>query len=162
MFRSTLQPMWDLTTHPLWGPMSSILAHYLSSSVLQFQTLIRNVSFHSSTDVGSHNSPPLGSNVVRFGPLLIVVSLIVPNRPITYHRESYSSKQAHLLIIVSLTVPNRPITYHRHSYSSKHLQECFVPLSNQCGISQLTPFGAQCHPFWPITYRRQSYILKHL
>ena len=70
-----------------------------------FHTLIRNVSFPSPTDVGSHNPPPLGglasslthrpvsgfnticnspnpplANVVRFDPLRIAVSLTVLKR----------------------------------------------------------------------------------
>ena len=56
--------MWDLTIHFLGG-QCHLLAHYLVSSsdiicktqLLRkgFHTLIRNVSFYSSTDVGPHN-----------------------------------------------------------------------------------------------------------
>ena len=65
------------------------ILHYVSSSASQlsvgrsFHTLIRNVSFHSLIDMGSHNqshcksqSPPL-AYIVYFGSLRIIISLIV-------------------------------------------------------------------------------------
>ena len=60
MFYSPLQSMWDLTTHPPWGPASS-LAH-------------RPVS--DSDTICKSQNPPL-ADIVRFGPLHIAVSLTI-------------------------------------------------------------------------------------
>ena len=91
MFRSPLQPMWDLTIHPSWGPTSS-LAH-------------RPIS--GSDTICNRQIPPL-AYIVLFGfPLL-----------------DFPSKFPH-----------------------PYYKECFVPLSNRCGISQSTPLGDQ-RPRW--------------
>ena len=89
MVCSLLQPMWDLTIRP-WGPartleyrpgsgsnticnsqsppLADIVLCGLSPQGFKtcligrgFHTLIRNASFSSPTNMGSHNPPPLGA-----------------------------------------------------------------------------------------------------
>ena len=63
MFRSSLQPMWDLTIHPLGSP-ASLLAHY---PVFDSDNIC--------------NSPSLLLvDIVRFAPLYITVNLTVLKR----------------------------------------------------------------------------------
>ena len=77
MFRSSLQPMWDLIIHPLWGPHRPVIGSNticnspspplayrhqpegVKTCLLErgFHTLIRNVLFLSLTNMGSHNPP---------------------------------------------------------------------------------------------------------
>jgi len=65
MFRSPLQPMWDLTIYLPWGPTSS-LVHY---------------SIPGSDTICNNSSPQL-VNIVRFGPLRNAVSFTVLKRPL--------------------------------------------------------------------------------
>ena len=60
MFRSLLQPMWDLTIHPLWGP--SVLA---------------DTSLGAGSDTICNSPSPLLADIFYFSPLRIVVSLMV-------------------------------------------------------------------------------------
>ena len=89
MFHCSLQLMWDLTIHPLGASALTYCSVFGSDTICNshipnkegplwafpfrlplkvlkcvgrgFHTLIRNVSFPSPTDMGSHNPPSLGS-----------------------------------------------------------------------------------------------------
>jgi len=98
MFRSPLQPIWDLTIYPLGGPASS-LAHCPVSG----------------SDTICNSSSPLLTDIVRFGSLRIAISLTVLRRPVTYYRQSHSLKHVYykeglaLLRPVSRTVRFDPL-----------------------------------------------------
>ena len=90
--------------------------------------------FSSPTDVESHNPPPLGTQRPCWH-RLVSGSSIICNSPSILLTDIVCFGL--LCIVVSLTVLKRVCPY----------KECFVPLSNQCGISQSTPLGAQ-RPCW--------------
>ena len=92
-----------------------------------FHTLMRNVSFPSPADVGSHNPPPLGTSVRAGTPLGVCLLYYLQQPKLT---KPTASKYCLLLPVSSDTRERLP-----HPYN-----ECFVPLSNQCRISRSTPF----------------------
>ena len=94
-----------------------------------FHTLIRNASFHSPINEGSHNPPPLGASVL-VGTSHVFGSNTIYNSPNPQLADivHFSS----LCIVISFTVLKNATTRERFSHSYK---ECFVPLSNRCGTS---------------------------
>ena len=79
--RSLLQSMWDPPPiHPLQSP-TSLLAQ---TRMLErgFHTLIRNVSFSSPTNVGSHNPHPFRAQRLRWHSFTSPTSVSIPIHPL--------------------------------------------------------------------------------
>ena len=116
MYRSSLQPMWNLTIHPLHDPSSSLAQCTVPTFLLRLNVFASTPpSVHplrgSASSLAHHpvfgsdticyrSNPPL-ANIVLFGLSLKVFK--------TYKLERVST------------------------------QEYFIPISNRCGISQEMP-----------------------
>ena len=93
-----------------------------------FHTLIKNASFPSLTNVGSHNPPSLGgqrprcrsvtgSDTICNCPSPLLVDIVLFGFPFQASPQGFKMRLLRERFL--------------HSY-----KECFVPISNQCGISQ--------------------------
>ena len=145
MLRFPLQPMWDLTIHPLGDPMSSLSHCPMSTPQGEergFHTLIKNVSFPSPAIVGSHNLGGLTSSLSHrptstpqgeergFHTLIKNASFSSPAIVGSHNLGGLTSSLSHRL--------NSPPQGEERGFHIL-IKKCFVPLSNRCEISKSTP-----------------------
>ena len=97
-----------------------------------FYTHIKNVLFSSSTDVRSHNPPSFGAQHPRWhtARCLALIPFVI-------------AQAHHKRILSALARYTSPSTSRFYNTSTRErflhpYKECFVPLSNRCGISQST------------------------